>query len=324
MEYRKLPKGGEQISILGLGNSSMGASGEKEVEAAVTMAVDNGINYFDMAAADAVPFAPFGRAVEGCRDKVYFQVHFGAEYRTGTYGWTLNLEKIKRSVDWQLEMLKTDYIDFGFIHCIDEAADLEKVISGGTLDYMKELKAFSAGQLLNAKTSPFKQALTEYQCIQYALDKPGVVTVLPGIRGREDLKRILGFLDASPEEKDYSVLGTFAPQDAEGICVYCNHCQPCPAGLDVGLINKYYDLAQAGDVSAAAQLLLAVWRSPYVKKADNCLMQASLQRQLSAFLPHGELFGKEYKEISRQIFFDMISLGIGKIGIRGYGKSEIM
>ena len=250
MEYRKLPKGGEQISILGLGNSSMGASGEKEVEAAVTMAVDNGINYFDMAAADAVPFAPFGRAVEGCRDKVYFQVHFGAEYRTGTYGWTLNLEKIKRSVDWQLEMLKTDYIDFGFIHCIDEAADLEKVISGGTLDYMKELKAFSAGQLLNAKTSPFKQALTEYQCIQYALDKPGVVTVLPGVRGREDLKRILGFLDAAPEEKDYSVLGTFAPQDAEGICVYCNHCQPCPAGLDVGLINKYYDLGQAGDVLA--------------------------------------------------------------------------
>ena len=303
MEYRKLPKGGEQISILGLGNSSMGASGEKEVEAAVTMAVDNGINYFDMAAADAVPFAPFGRAVEGCRDKVYFQVHFGAEYRTGTYGWTLNLEKIKRSVDWQLEMLKTDYIDFGFIHCIDEAADLEKVISGGTLDYMKELKAFSAGQLLNAKTSPFKQALTEYQCIQYALDKPGVVTVLPGVRGREDLKRILGFLDASPEEKDYSVLGTFAPQDAEGICVYCNHCQPCPAGLDVGLINKYYDLAQAGDVSAAAQLLLAVWRSQYDEKITNRLMQASLQRLLMIFSPHGELFGKEYKEISRQIFF---------------------
>lgn len=324
MEYRKLPKGGEQISILGLGNSSMGASGEKEVEAAVTMAVENGINYFDMAAADAVPFAPFGRAVEGCRDKVYFQVHFGAEYRTGTYGWTLNLEKIKRSVDWQLEMLKTDYIDFGFIHCIDEAADLEKVISGGTLDYMKELKAFSAGQLLNAKTSPFKQALTEYQCIQYALDKPGVVTVLPGVRGREDLKRILGFLDAAPEEKDYSVLGTFAPQDAEGICVYCNHCQPCPAGLDVGLINKYYDLAQAGDVSVAAQLLLAVWRSPYDEKITNRLMQASLQRLLMIFSPHGELFGKEYKEISRQIFFDMISLGIGKIGIRGYGKSEIM
>lgn len=35
------------------------------------------------------------------------------------------------------------------------------------------MKAFSGGQLLNAKTSPFGQALTELQCIQYALDKPG-------------------------------------------------------------------------------------------------------------------------------------------------------
>lgn len=321
MEYRKLPKGTEEISILGLGNSSMGEAGEKEIEAAVSMAVENGINYFDMAAADSAPFAPFGRAVKGCRDKVYFQIHFGAEYTTGTYGWTLDLEKIKKSVDWQLKMLKTDYIDFGFIHCIDEDADLKKVVVGGTLEYMKELKkngvirhiglsshtpevvekvldmgiidmlmfsinpaydyrhgeyaigsvdertalyrrceaegvgisvmkAFSGGQLLNAKTSPFKQALTEYQCIQYALDKSGVLTVLPGIRGREDLKRILGFLDASPEEKDYSVIGSFAPRDAEGVCVYCNHCQPCPAGLDVGLINKYYDLSQAGDALA--------------------------------------------------------------------------
>ena len=97
------------------------------------------------------------------------------------------------------------------------------------------MKAFSGGQLLDAKTSPFGQALTEYQCIQYALDKPGVLTVLPGVRDREDLERVLGFLEASPEERDYSVLGTFTPKDAAGACVYCNHCQPCPAGLDVGL-----------------------------------------------------------------------------------------
>lgn len=92
--------------------------------------------------------------------------------------------------------------------------------------------------------------MTEYQCIQYALDKPGVLTVLPGVRDRKDLKRILGFLQATAEERDYSILGSFAPQDASGVCVYCNHCQPCPAGLDVGLINKYYDLARAGDVLA--------------------------------------------------------------------------
>lgn len=93
--------------------------------------------------------------------------------------------------------------------------------------------------LLDAKTSPFGKSLTEYQCIQYALDKPGVVTVLPGIRGKADLQWILGFCNAASEEKDYSAIAAFAPQDAEGVWVYYNHCEPCPTGLNIGLINKY-------------------------------------------------------------------------------------
>ena len=92
-----------------------------------------------------------------------------------------------------------------------------------------------------------------------------MVTVLPGVRNREDLKRLLGFFSATPEEKDYSILGTFAPQDARGICVYCNHCQPCPAGLDVGLINKYYDLAQAGGALAKDHY------ANLTKKASDCI-----------------------------------------------------
>ncbi len=321
MEYRKLPRGNEEISILGLGTSSIGMAGQKEIEKTVTMALEAGINYFDMASADAAPFEAFGRAVAGNRNQVYFQIHFGADYQTGKYGWTLQLDDIRRSVEWQLKSLKTDYIDMGFIHCIDEEADLRQVANGGTLAYMKELKgrgvihhiglsshtpqivhrlidtglidvvmfsinpaydyrqgeyavgstdermalyrrceaegvgisvmkAFSGGQLLNEKTSPFGHALTEYQCIQYALDKPGVMTVLSGVRNHQDLQKILGFFSASPEEKEYSILGTFAPRTAAGMCVYCNHCQPCPAGLDVGLINKYYDLALAGDTLA--------------------------------------------------------------------------
>ena len=228
------------------------------------------------------------------------------------------MDEIKRSIEWQLKALQTDYIDFGFIHCIDEASDLETAIAHGTISYIEDLKrqgvirhiglsshtpavveqvldmhildmlmfsinpaydyrhgeyaigsgderaalyrrceaegvgisvmkAFSGGQLLDAKTSPFGKALTEYQCMQYALDRPGVLTVLPGVRNREDLKRILGYLTATEEEKDYSVLGSFTPKESSGVCVYCNHCQPCPAGLDVGLINKYYDLSMAGD-----------------------------------------------------------------------------
>ena len=318
MEYRKLPHGEEQISILGLGSSSIGMAGEREIQATVELALERGVNFFDLASADAAPFPVYGKAMAGVRDKVYFQIHFGTDYQSGSYGWTTDLDAIKRSIDWQLTALKTDYIDFGFLHCLDEESDLEQVADGGVLDYIQQLqregtvrhiglsshtprvanrvldlgildllmfsinpgydyhhgdyaiggaeeraalyrrcqaegvgisvmKAFSGGQLLDARTSPFGRALTDYQCIQYALDKPGVLTVLPGVRNRKDLDRLLGFLDASPEERDYSVLGAFTPVDASGVCVYCNHCQPCPAGLDVGLINKYYDLARAGD-----------------------------------------------------------------------------
>lgn len=336
MEYRKLPKGNEQIGVIGLGTSSIQASSEKEIEETIALAVENGVNFFDMASSDAKPFAAYGRAISSVRKKIYFQIHFGANYETGTYGWTTDLDTIKRSVQWQLNTLKTDYIDFGFIHCIDEESDLLKIEKAGVINYIEKLKeqgtvrhiglsshtprlanrvldmgildilmfsinpgydyrhgefaiggvdermnlyrrceaegvgisvmkAFSGGQLLNAKASPFKKALTEFQCIQYALDKPGVITVLPGIRNKSDLLRILDFFSAKEAEKDYSVIGSFAPQEADGKCVYCNHCQPCPAGLDVGLINKYYDLAIAGDTLAKSHYEnLAV-------KADSCI-----------------------------------------------------
>ena len=140
MKYRQLPHGEEQISIIGLGNSSLGASGEAEAEKTVAMAVENGINYFDMAAGDVTPFPAYGRAVSSCRDKVFFQVHFGADYRSGKYGWTLDLDEIKRSIDWQLKALRTDYIDFGLIHCIDEVSDLKTAIAHGTIAYMGDLK----------------------------------------------------------------------------------------------------------------------------------------------------------------------------------------
>ena len=118
------------------------------------------------------------------------------------------------------------------------------------------MKAFGGGQLLNEKTSPFQRALTEYQCIQYAPGQTGSGDCdFRGIRGREDLKRILGFLEASPEEKDYFCYRKLLHLRMQrGSASYCNHCQPCPAGLDVGLINKYYNLAQAGDVLAKGPL----------------------------------------------------------------------
>lgn len=108
---------------------------------------------------------------------------------------------------------------------------------------------------------------------RHALYRPGVLTVLPGVRNREDLKEILGYLDASEEAKDYSAISSFTPPESAGKCVYCNHCQPCPAGLDIGLINKYYDLSMAGDALAKDHYAnLAV-------KASDCLFCGHCDRR---------------------------------------------
>lgn len=102
-------------------------------------------------------------------------------------------------------------------------------------------------QLLSARTSPFGMALIQYQCIKYALDKPGILTVLPGAQSVEEIDFLLKDYDQSEVDLDYSIIGSFAPLEASGKCVYCNHCKSCPAGLDIGMINKFYNLAKIGD-----------------------------------------------------------------------------
>ena len=321
MEYRKLPHGTEEISVIGIGGGSL-AGTEQEITALLNAAIESGINYFDLAPSVQLPFYAYAKAFAGRRDKIITQMHFGAVYKSGKYGWTRKLDEIKEQLAWQMKLLNTDYTDMGFVHCTDDHEDLNEVMKpGGIWGYMKELKAegkirhlgfsshdpdiarrildtglvdmmmfsinpaydyckgsyaigevaqraalyrecesmgvgisvmkpFAGGQLLDAKTSLFGRPLTHIQCMQYALDRPAVLTVLPGVRNIADLKTVLRYTAAAPEEKDYSVIGEFTPQDADGICVYCNHCQPCPQGLNVGLINKYYDLALAGDEMA--------------------------------------------------------------------------
>ena len=322
MEYRVHPKTKEQISVIGIGTGPIFEASEREAVDALTYAYEQGVNYADFATAGAETFRYAGLAFDSVRRKMFYQIHFGADYETGEYGWTTSLDTVKRQIDWQLSQLKTDYIDFGMIHCLDSASDWQQYQKNGVLDYLLEMKKsgvvrhiglsthtpelaeiildtglveqmmfsinpaydyqhgefaigsarerlklyrrceaeeigisvmkpYSGGQLLNDRTSPFGKALTKVQCIQYALDKPGVLTVLPGIRNLDDMKEALAWLDAPPEERDYSVLGTFTPKDVTGTCVYCNHCAPCPAGLNIGLINKYYDLAKIGDEMAA-------------------------------------------------------------------------
>lgn len=101
------------------------------------MAIERGINFFDLAGANAEPFVPLGKAIKGKRDKVYLQVHFGADYSDYKYGWTMDTKKIAKVVEQQFKALDTDYADFGFIQCIDQIAELERAVNGGILQSLR-------------------------------------------------------------------------------------------------------------------------------------------------------------------------------------------
>lgn len=59
----------------------------------------------------------------------------GALYGSGAYGWTTEAEPAIAEFERRLATIGTDYADFGFIHCIDEDADLDRVMNGGIWDY---------------------------------------------------------------------------------------------------------------------------------------------------------------------------------------------
>ena len=123
MQYRIHPKTGDKISVIGIGTGPIFEAPEKEAVTALTYAYEQGINYADFATAGAKTFSYAGKAFGSIRGEMLYQIHFGANYETGEYGWTTDLDTVKRQVDWQLKELKTDYIDFGMIHCLDTAGD---------------------------------------------------------------------------------------------------------------------------------------------------------------------------------------------------------
>ena len=112
MEYRKLPKGTENISIIGLGNSSLGEAGEKEAQAAVELALENGVNFLTWPRATQGPFAAYGRAGCGLPRQGVLPGALWGGLPHWKYGWTLELEDIKRSVAWQLDALKNGLYRF--------------------------------------------------------------------------------------------------------------------------------------------------------------------------------------------------------------------
>ncbi len=125
------------------------------------------------------------------------------------------------------------------------------------------MKPFAGGGLLQETG---KKSVTPIQCLNYTLSQPGVCTVVPGLSNVKELRQALAYLDASDEEKDFSSVLTEFHEVEEGTCVYCNHCLPCPVGINVGETIRAVATAERGGLEAA--------RSAYAAlpvKASECI-----------------------------------------------------
>ncbi len=330
MQYKRLGRTNLMVSEIGFGGEWLARHGESESVALLKYAHRRGINIVDCWMPDPKSRNIIGQAISEERDGWYVQGHIGSTFQNGQYTRTRDVEQCRIAFGDLLARLRTDYIDLGMIHYVDQEKDWDAVSrSGPYLDYVMELKSqgkirhiglsthnpviatkaaesglaemilfsvnpafdlmpptdeienyfadtyaeslkgvdpvrvkmykiceqhdvgitcmkpFARGRLFDAGRSPFGTALTPVQCIHYALTKPGVASVLCGYDTTEQVDAALAYETAGDSEKDYASVLAHAPKHTfpSGECTYCGHCKPCPADIDIAMVNKLYDLA---------------------------------------------------------------------------------
>jgi L-galactose dehydrogenase len=129
MKYSPLGKTGLNVSRLSFGASSLGgvfhAVDESEAIRSVHVALDLGINYFDVAPAYGATLSEtvLGKALHGIpRDRYYLSTKVGKYTQPGSYGNDVldySRSRIRASLDESAARLGTHYFDLIHIHDIE-------------------------------------------------------------------------------------------------------------------------------------------------------------------------------------------------------------
>ena len=100
------------------------------------------------------------------------------------------------------------------------------------------MKPFAGGFIFGVEKNA---GFTPVNLVAYALAQTGVSTVVPGCAKPDEIEGILAYNDSSLEEKDYAGVVSKSRWSVKGNCQYCNHCLPCGADINVGLVNRLLD-----------------------------------------------------------------------------------
>jgi len=141
MKYKEVSKTGIKVSQICLGTMTFGTPvQEEDAVSIVRKAVDNGINFIDTAnmyegyartlgSPGGVSEEILGKALKGIRDKVVLATKVGAVVGPGADDRGLGSIHVLREIDKSLKRLKTDYVDFYYMHLPDNKTPIEESVN---------------------------------------------------------------------------------------------------------------------------------------------------------------------------------------------------
>jgi L-galactose dehydrogenase len=122
MEFKKLGTTELEVSILGFGASPLGDvfgnTDPAEGKRAVHLAIDGGINFFDVSPYYGLTLAEerLGNALAGYRDKILLATKCG---RYGADRFDFSAARVTTSINESLARLRTDYVDLLQAHDVE-------------------------------------------------------------------------------------------------------------------------------------------------------------------------------------------------------------
>ena len=144
MQYRQVPKNGDNLSVLGFGAMRLpkkfGRIDEERSVRQIRAAIDSGVNYIDTAFMYGESERIVGKALQdGYREKV--------KLATKLPPWNLKKpEDMGVILDLQLKKLQTDHIDYYLLHSLD-AHSWKKFTDLGVIPFLEEAR--QAGKITN-------------------------------------------------------------------------------------------------------------------------------------------------------------------------------
>lgn len=208
MKYRALGKTGLLVSEIGLGGEWLERHNTEEVKAVVERCEALGINILDCWMSEPNVRSNIGLAIEGSREKWIIQGHIGSTWQNGQYVRTREIDKVKEAFEDLLHRFKTDYIDLGMIHFIDEKADFEAVMNGPFIEYVRALKL--AGKIRHIGMSTHNPAIAKL-----AAESGEIEMILFSVNPAFDMLPASENIETLFAEKYDEKLGGIDPERAE-------------------------------------------------------------------------------------------------------------